>query len=342
MPEITYQGKAYPCESDETVLDTLRRHGIEVPYSCCAGSCHTCMLHCLQGDVSERSQADLKPAQKGLKYFLACQCVPEQDLVVALPDDEDVYVSARLVEKAQLSPTVWRLRLETAVPIYYHAGQFLNLKNEAGWVRSYSLASLPAEDESLELQVRCMPEGQMSHWLINDFSVGMHIEIEGPNGHCIYTEGEPERPLLMIGTGTGLAPLIGILRDALHQGHQGQIHLYHGARSADELYLHETLSAIAQQHENVHYHACVSGNGVAEGMQAGRAADIALAEHPDLKGWRLFLCGAPEMVKQTRMKAYLAGAAMPDISADAFTRSEHQENTSRQDVPDSQDRKSGT
>lgn len=319
MPEITYQGKHYPCQPDETVLDTLLRNGIEVPFSCRAGACHTCMLHCLKGNVSERSQQDLKPALKNLKYFLACQCVAEQDIEVSLPDDEDVYISARLVEKEQLSPTVWRFRLETAVPVYYHAGQFLNLKNEAGWIRSYSLASLPAEDELLEIQVRRMPDGKMSHWLIDNFSVGMHIEVEGPNGHCLYTDGETERPVLMVGTGTGLAPLIGILRDALHQGHSGPIHLYHGVRTQDELYLHEVLLAMARQYNNVHYHACVSGEQVSEGMKPGRAADLALAEHPDLKGWRVFLCGAPEMVKQTRMKAYLAGAAMPDISADAFT-----------------------
>ncbi len=323
MPKITYQGKAYPCQPDETVLDTLRRNSIEVPFSCCAGACQTCMLHCLKGEVTEQSQKELKPAFKSLKYFLACQCVPEQDLEVSLPDEEDVYVSARLVEKEQLSPTVWRFRLEAAVPVYYHAGQFLNLKNEAGWVRSYSLASLPAEDGLMELQVRRMPDGQMSHWLADDFSVGMHIEIEGPNGHCIYTDGELESPILMVGTGTGLAPLIGILRDALHQGHSGQIHLYHGARNQEELYLHETLLALEQQHSNVYYHACVSGEESAEEMKSGRAAELALAEHPDLKGWQVFLCGAPEMVKQTRMKAYLAGAAMQNISADEFTAPEH-------------------
>lgn len=319
MSKITYQGKTYSSQPDETVLDTLRRNAIEVPFSCRAGNCHTCMLHCLKGDVTERSQKDLKPALKTLKYFLACQCVPEQDLEVSLPNDDDVYISARLVEKEQLSPTVWRFRFDTAVPVYYHAGQFLNFKNEAGWVRSYSLASLPAEDELMEIQVRRMPEGQMSHWLIDDFSVGMHVEVEGPNGHCVYTDGDLESSILMVGTGTGLAPLIGILRDALHQGHSGPIHLYHGARTQDELYLHETLTAMAQQHSNVHYHACVSGEEFVEGKKAGRAAELALAEHPDLKGWWIFLCGAPEMVKQTRMRAYLAGAAMQNISADAFT-----------------------
>jgi len=322
VPNITYQGTAYSVEPNETVLGTLRRNGVLVPYSCGAGACHTCMLHCVEGELTARSQKDIKPALKSLNYFLACQCTPESDLEVALPDDEDVYVSARCVEKQQLSPTVWRFRFEAAVPIFYHAGQFVNLKNEAGWLRSYSLASLPAEDEHLEIHVRRMPEGQMSHWLVDDFDVGMHIELEGPNGHCIYTDGEPEKPILMVGTGTGLAPLIGVSRDALHQGHSGPIHLYHGVRTQDELYLHDTLNELAQKYSNVHYHACISGDNVGE-MKAGRASDVAMSDYPDLKGWRLFLCGAPEMVRAMRKNAFLAGASMPDISADAFTTPEH-------------------
>ena len=323
MPKITYQGKEYSTEPDETVLKALRRNGVLVPYSCGAGSCHTCMLHCQKGSVTERSQKDLKPALKSLNYFLACQCTPESDISVALPDDEDVYVSARCVKKEQLSPTVWRFSLETAVPVFYHAGQFVNLKNEAGWIRSYSIASLPAEDSLIELQVRRMPDGQMSHWMIDDFDIGMHIDLEGPNGHCIYTDGRPDMPILMVATGTGLAPLIGILRDALHQKHTGPIYLYHGARTSDEIYLHDDLVAIAKQNDNVHYAGCVSGDDVPEGMQAGRSSDIAMQEHPDLKGFRLFLCGAPPMVRAMRKNAFLAGASMPDISADAFTTPEH-------------------
>ena len=323
MPEIIYKGKAYPGEQDETVLDTLCRHDVHVPFSCRAGNCHTCMLHCLEGEVTTASQDNLKPALKLLNYFLPCQCVPTGDLEVDLPDEEDVYVSARLVEKQQLSPSVWRFSLEAAVPVFYHAGQFLNLKNDQGWVRSYSLASLPTEDEAMEIQVKRMPDGEMSHWLIDEFSPGMHIEIEGPHGHCLYTNDSPQRSILCIGTSTGLAPLIGIVRDALHQGHSGDIHLYHGVRTREELYLHESLKDMAAQHDNLHYHACVSGDDAGEGFKHGRASELALEEHPDLKGWQVFLCGAPEMVQKTRMKAYLAGATMNDISADAFTTPEH-------------------
>ncbi len=318
MPEITYQGTRYTCLTDESVLDTLLRNGIEVANSCRAGACHICLMHCVNGQVTEDSQQDLKSTQKSLNHFLSCQCVPEQDIEVALPDDEDIYISARLVEKQQLSPLVWRLRFETAVPMYYHSGQFINLKNDSGWIRSYSLASLPTEDEFLEIQVRNVPDGKMSNWLVTDFSIGMHIDVEGPNGHCFYTDG-PDHSMLMIGTGTGLAPLFGILRDTLHQGHCGPIHLYHGAFCPEELYLHNTLTNMAKSHSNFFYHGCVSDEKPTEEMKNGYAPDIALLEHPKLRDWKVFLCGPPELVQKTSKMAFLAGANMKDIASDAFT-----------------------
>ena len=50
----------------------------------------------------------------------------------------------------------------------------------------------------------------------------------------------------------------------------------------------------------------------------GRAADLALAAHPDLTGWRVFLCGHPGMVKTSKKLSYLAGASMADIYSDPF------------------------
>lgn len=318
MPEITYQGVKYTSKPDESVLDTLLRNDVKVANSCRAGACHICLLHCVQGNVPESAQTGLKPAQQRLNHFLACQCVPEQDLEVASPDDEDLYVSALLVEKQQLSPLVWRFRFETAVPMFYHSGQFVNLKNPNDDIRSYSLSSLPSEDDFLELQVRSVPDGKMSQWLINDFSVGMHLDIEGPNGHCFYSD-DPQQTILMIGTGTGLAPLFGIARDALHQNHSGDIHLYHGAVTMEELYLHEELIAMANSHDNFYYHGCVFAAPQGGDVLSGHAPDIALANHKQLRGWKVFLCGSPEMVQKVSKLAFLSGANMQDISSDAFT-----------------------
>ena len=86
-----------------------------------------------------------------------------------------------------------------------------------GLARSYSIASL-LTDDSLELHVRVLPEGRMSQWLASTARVGHADGDPGPSGDCFYTAGREDQPLLLAGTGTGLAPLFGIARDALRQG----------------------------------------------------------------------------------------------------------------------------
>jgi NAD(P)H-flavin reductase len=78
------------------------------------------------------------------------------------------------------------------------------------------------------------------------------------------------------------------------------------------------MRRLADQHENFHYIPCLSGKHVPEGYSHGRVNEIALASLPDLKGWRVFLCGHPDMVKQMKTMTFLKGAASADIYADAF------------------------
>ncbi len=200
------------------------------------------------------------------------------------------------------------------MPLYYRAGQFINLRRDDGMVRSYSLASVPALDDLLELHVKRLPRGVMSNWLFDRLEAGIGLDIQGPNGACFYGPGRPETPLLLIGNGSGLAPLIGIARDALASGHEGEIRLYHGTRHRQGLYLHETLLAMAEDHANFIYTPCVSG----ENGQSGRAENVAFADNPQLDGHRVYLCGYPPMVKAAKKQAYLMGAELADIYADPF------------------------
>jgi len=132
----------------------------------------------------------------------------------------------------------------------------------------------------------------------------------------------------LIGTGTGLAPLFGILRDALFSGHKGDIRLYHGSRLDVGLYLKKRLFEIADQYRNFWYQPCVSSGVAPSECKSGRAADLALEDLEDLSGWSVYLCGDPGMVKDTQRKAYLAGAATRDIHSDAFEYRNMRENKS--------------
>ncbi len=258
----------------------------------------------------------LRPGLRERGYFLACRYRPEDDLEVAAPRAADLFSRATVREKELLSPQICRVVLEPATSLYYHAGQFINLRRADGVIRSYSLASVPNLDRYLEIYVRRVSGGVMSSWILDQLEVDEELEFQGPLGRCYYFAGDSDQPLLLIGAGTGLSPLLGIVRDALHSGHVGPIHLYHGSGSRAGHYAHQQLLELAQNHTNVTYTACLSGARVREGLVQGRVENVAFAEDRDLSGWQVYLCGQPQMVYRCRELALESGATPLAIHTD--------------------------
>lgn len=319
MVDITYQGKTYSCRQGETILDACLRQGVNLPFSCRDGICHVCMQRMVSGELPKGAQRGIKESLAAKNYFLPCVCRPEHDMAFAPPDEADLYFKAVVVSREPLAADIVRIQLEPELNVNYRSGQFLNLRRPDGVTRSYSLASVPGEDPYLELHVKRMKNGAMSNWLIDALEVNGEIEIHGPNGDCVYAPQSQQQNLLLVGTGTGLAPLIGIAREALAAGHTGQIHLYHGSSTRDGLYLVDELNALARKHANFHYAPCVSSDETApEPYRHGRAEAVAFAQHPALGGWRVHLAGNPDMVEGATKRAIEAGAEAGQVLADSF------------------------
>lgn len=145
-----------------------------------------------------------------------------------------------------------------------------------------------------------------------------HGWLQGPSGACFYTEGKPEQPLLLAGTGTGLAPLIGIVRDALAREHRGPIWLFHGAVHTAGLYLYQELRLLAGRFRNFRYIPTVLEGAPPEGGVTGALDQCVLSTFPNLDGWRGYVCGDPAFVNSLRKKIFLAGIASKEIHTDAF------------------------
>jgi NAD(P)H-flavin reductase len=167
----------------------------------------------------------------------------------------------------------------------------------------------------------------MSGWLFTEARAGDAVTIRGPAGDCFYTAGKPDQPLLLAGTGTGLAPLLGIGRDALLQGHRGPIFLYHGALNPGGLYGSDVMHALTATHPHLQYRPVVLEGEAGNGVVVGALDKVVLAAHPKLTGWRGFVCGDPGIVQLLKKKLFLAGMASRDISADAFVESTVVEST---------------
>jgi len=320
MTRIKFDDQIFETEHDETVLHTLLRNNMQVPYGCKAGACQCCLMRSLDNAPPITSQAGLKDTQQKQNYFLPCICVPENDMSVVLPNQESMWLEGEVIDKCALSDNVILIKLKSKEPLAFFAGQFVNLKNEVGVIRSYSIANIPNPSHALIFHIRILPNGQFSRFVADELEIGMPLSFSHAQGHCHYLEGNSEQPLLLIGTGTGLAPLYGIIRDALeNHHHSGEIHLFHGSRDASGLYFEDKLREMEQNHPNFHYTPCLSGDVNSEKYTRGRANQIALEAFIKLDGWRVYLCGQPDMVTHTKRMAYLQGASLKEIYADAFS-----------------------
>ena len=207
MPKLRIAENTVDFACGETVLDALEGAGIHVPNSCRTGVCQSCLMQACSGDVPDEAQSGISSAKRELGYFLACVCRPTSDLEVAHLGESEA-ITATLTAIRRCPGDVLEVRLRTTTPLDYRGGQFVTLLREDGLARPYSLASVRGADE-LELHVRHYPGGAMSGWLATA-PVGATIEVRGPLGECFYVADDLDRPLLLVGTGTGLAPLYGI------------------------------------------------------------------------------------------------------------------------------------
>ncbi|GMW00363.1 MAG: hypothetical protein AMXMBFR84_15000 [Candidatus Hydrogenedentota bacterium] len=317
MARVLFADSTCEIADGETVLETLERHGHSVPSSCRSGVCKSCLMRAIEGVPPVESQSGLKDTLKAQHFFLACRCKPESDLRVVMPGDGFRYEGV-IQSKRQLSEKVIELRVSAPDMKEYWGGQYVTIINGHGVSRSYSIASVPELDGDLLFHMALIPGGAMSGWVSDGAQPGDKVTLQGPNGNCFYVPGKPEQPILLLGTGTGLAPLFAIARDAILGGHTGPIHLFHGSLRREGLYLVDELRELSELHECFYYHPCVLDGPAEDDVHVGAIEQHALSTVGTLKGWRVFLCGAPELVTSMHRKAFLAGASLQEIFSDPF------------------------
>jgi CDP-4-dehydro-6-deoxyglucose reductase, E3 len=238
----------------------------------------------------------------------------------------DAVTPGRLVARCWLGPGVLGAWIRPRRPVSFLAGQHVTLDRGEGVARVYSIANLPQEAarDGVEFHVRVHPGGAMSEWLAG-VAPGARLRIGPPGGECCYRAGAREAPLLLAGTGTGIAPLAAVARDALAQGHAGPVVIVQGASTHGRLYLNscDTLPGATRVpplagHRGapalVRWRTCVRSAG--QDIVAAVTGELASLGDPGEV--RAFLCGGPGSV--TAMRRALSKAGMPPrhICADEF------------------------
>jgi naphthalene 1,2-dioxygenase ferredoxin reductase component len=305
------------------LLEALRENQVPVSYSCTAGRCGTCRCKVIEGEVLESGHDSARPqGVQQERYVLACQTFVTEPCTIEIPEPDEVVVHPARILKAtvvaveSMTHDIRRLQLKPARPLEFSPGQYAQLQFTPEHVRPYSMAGL-SSDELLEFHVRVVPGGRVSGYIANQLKVGDTVRVSGPMGSA-YLRRKHTGPVLCVAGGTGLAPILSIIRGAEQAGMNNAIHLYFGVRSARDVYGLPWLHELRERYPQLQPHVVVTAGDQLPGQRNGLVTDAIAKDWGDLSGWRAYLCGSPPMVEATTLLAQQKKLAPEKIYADAF------------------------
>ncbi|BCE00288.1 FAD-binding oxidoreductase [Marinicellulosiphila megalodicopiae] len=336
MRTINYQDHSIEFSDDKTALEAIESQGLNIQSRCRQGNCHACVLQCDEFDFNhQRSDSNaqanvsapdnsiygLDAKQVSMGLFLSCQCKGSdfsKDTNLTMRAAKVNVNSASVIEKKSLNDRVFSIKF--TCNITWQAGQFINIHSPLG-ERSYSIASI--QDEGvIELHISKKLNGKVSNYLFENAKVGSKFAISNANGDCFYHPFIYDKPLILIGTGTGLAPLVGILKQAIKNKHEQDMHLYIAQGEPEFHYYQKQLNRLAKKHDNLKLNYICRRNSLNieldNTMRVGELEDIIKQDHLSLKPFGAFICGAPDMVRNMQIQCILSQMDRSNIRVDSF------------------------
>ena len=324
---IRTSGREFYAGANETVLTAALRQGIILPYSCKNGTCASCKCTLIEGRVKYPFNPPLALSLSDLQsgQILACQAVAEGDVLIEAKEIEQVAdiivrkLPARVEQVDALTDDVRRIRLKLpkGQRMQFLAGQYMDILLPGGKRRAFSIASSPSEQDFIELHVKYVDGGGFTGHVFEGMKTGEILRLEGPLGTFFLRLNSP-RPILMMGGGTGFAPLKAMIEDLIHAGDERPITLYWGVRSEADLYANALIEAFGRQHPNFDYVPVLSEPDTNWTGATGFVHQALLDQHPDLSPFEIYMSGPPIMVHSAR-KAFLAAGITEDhLHYDSF------------------------
>jgi CDP-4-dehydro-6-deoxyglucose reductase len=324
---LSKSDRGFSVVAERPLLDAALDAGLNLPHSCKGGSCGACRARLLKGEVRYPNgrPLGLSDAESQEGYILLCQALAMSDLVVEIVE----MGSAQTVEIKRLPCRIERvqflshdvlavfLRLPAAESMSFQPGQYLDIMLPGGRRRSFSIASPPHDSRLLELHVRRVAGGEFTEPLFAVDARNALLSIEGPLGHFVYRHA-PGVPMLLVGGGTGLAPLKSILRHVLENDLKRELILYWGVRSERDLYAREELEGLARRHSQLRFRPVLSEPGATWPGRSGWVHEAVLRDLGSLEGRDIYASGPPAMIDALRRDFVLHGAAPERLFFDSF------------------------
>jgi CDP-4-dehydro-6-deoxyglucose reductase, E3 len=327
----------FTCNTDQAVLDAALAAGLVLPYGCKNGACGSCKAPLNTGAVTHKHDNSTVKQAIAEGAALLCCAMPQGDASfttrVAKADADYPLKKlptriASIVDAAD-DVKIIKLQLPAAEKLAFKAGQYLEFILRDGSRRAYSIGNAPhslANGNQLELHIRHMKGG-----LFTDALFGVEgsklaamkekdiMRVEVPQG-TFFLRTESEKPMIMLASGTGFAPIKAIIEQMIEAGSTRAITLYWGGRSLKDLYMRDLALSWAAAHSHIKYVPVLSDNLDGWTGRTGFVHQAVVNDFPDMSGHEVYACGAPIVVSSAQ-RDFVGKCALPAEAffADSFT-----------------------
>lgn len=316
------------------ILDEGIRQTVMLPHSCKSGRCGECKTRVITGESSAvRTESALSASDVNAGYILTCCRIALSEMHLEIEDLPEFrlvshrILPAKILSIEDLSSTVRQitLRLPPRADFNYLAGQYLSISNSAGIRRSYSVSHAPNSNNTLAFHVKKVTGGLMSEYWFERCRPNDLLRIEGPKG-TFFLRNKNSKKLLILATGTGIAPALALL-DEIQRRHDPSsihltpdVHLYWGNRNKADFYLNNFFPEEIKGSCN--YIVSSASESEDRRYRRGYVQDIAAADIQEFNDFSVYACGSQKMVQDAQSKLIRLGLNPRRFFSDAFVASE--------------------
>ena len=244
--QIEDQKQSYLCDANDTILRSALRAGLGFPYECNSGCCGSCKFELVEGDVDtiweDAPGLSRRDIRKGKK--LACQSIPQRDCIIKTrpdnrfrPKNKPIRFEAELYQVNQLTANMAEFCFRTKQAAGFLPGQYalLHIKNVPG-PRAYSMSNLPNSNGEWHFIIKKTENGAATRKIFETLQTGDTVKLDGPYGFA-YLRLDSPRDIVCIGGGSGLSPLMSIVRAAVREQKLNDklIYLFYGGRGPTDI-----------------------------------------------------------------------------------------------------------
>jgi CDP-4-dehydro-6-deoxyglucose reductase len=328
---VNPSGRQFSCDAGESILAAAIRAGVGLPYGCKNGACGSCKGKLVSGqaELGAHQERALSAAEREAGQTLFCCAMPQSDVVIearevlGVGDFPIKKLPSRVAKLERLTDDVMVLSLQLPATerMQFKAGQYIEFLLKDGKRRAYSMATAPHSDELLALHIRHMPGGLFTDQVFGTLKEKDILRFEGPLGTFFLRE-DSEKPIVMLASGTGFAPIKAMIDHWAHQQSTRPITLYWGGRRPADLYMNALCEEWAKTLPNFRYIPVIS-DALPEDNWTGRTGFVHKAVMHDLQNmsdYQVYACGAPIMVESAQ-RDFVAECKLPneEFFADSFT-----------------------